>query len=437
MVTEQDPIAGRDRANIARAFATSGLVLERAYDVYIEDTSGKRYLDFTAGGTTAIGYGHPKLAEALSKQMSTGVNHVDRLTAITEVASELAEEVKRIVPPALAKGKVVFGHSGSDIVEKAIRLARFSKARPMIISYYSAHHGANATALSASPTLKEMGTNTIAQFFNLPGFMHMPFPDSYRPWFGDGSRVGTDCLLFYERLLSSVVSPRLVAGTIVEPVLSLGGNIVPPDGYFQGLARISKENDIPLIADEVLTGIGKTGRMLAMDHWDVCPDVICLGKALSGPLPLTLLVAKEELVDSWDPKDYVGISKDAYVLGCVSAIQILRTVKEEQLVQNAARVGGHLARRLKDLKEDARINGDVRGIGLMMALDLVKSDEAREPDPTFSRAVVKAARKKGLLLGLTGMAGNVIRFLPSLTVTEQHVDAAMDVLADSLKHPES
>jgi len=176
-----------DRSNIARAFATSGSVLKRAQGVYVEDEKGKKYLDMTAGGTTAVGYSHPRLTKALVSQVSRGIDHIDRQTMITEKASELTDELKTFVPNPLAKGKAVFGHSGSDIIEKAIRLVRFSTSRPVIVSYYSAHHGANATALSASPTLKEMGTNALSRFFNLPGFMHMPFPDSYRPWFADGS----------------------------------------------------------------------------------------------------------------------------------------------------------------------------------------------------------------------------------------------------------
>ena len=422
-----------DRSNIARAFATSGLVLKRAQGVYVEDEKGKKYLDMTAGGTTAVGYSHPRLTKALVSQVSRGIDHIDRQTMITEKASELTDELKTFVPNPLAKGKAVFGHSGSDIIEKAIRLVRFSKSRPVIVSYYSAHHGANATALSASPTLKEMGTNALSRFFNLPGFMHMPFPDSYRPWFADGSKAGDDCLAFLERLLSSVVSPRLVAGVLVEPILSLGGNVVPPDGYFQGLAKICRENDIPLIGDEVLTGIGKTGRMFALEHWGVWPDVLCAGKALSGPLPLTMLLAREDLADKWEPRDYVGISKDAYILGCVAAVEILRIVRDERLVDNASRVGSHLEARLKDMVDDLGLDGDVRGKGVMMALELVESEKTKAPDSLRARSVVREARRRGLVVGLTGTWENVIRFLPSLTISERNVDDAIDILVRSFE----
>jgi 4-aminobutyrate aminotransferase len=421
-------VSSRDRRTLAKAFATSGMILKRAYDVYIEDAEGMRYLDMTAGGTTAIGYGHPELAKALAAQISKGVDHVDRRNAVSEIAIELAEEVRRFLPPRLSRGKVVFGHSGSDIVEKAIRLVRFANSRPMMVSYYSAHHGANATALSASPTLKEMGTNPIAQFFSLPGFLHVPFPDPYRPWSGDGSNVGRDSLAFLERLLTSVVSPGMVAGVIVEPILSYGGNVVPPEGYFQELARLCKEKDIPLVDDEVLTGIGKTGRMLAMEHWEVCPDVVCLGKALSGPLPLAMLVAEEGLADRWESKDYVGVSKDAYPLGCAAAIAILRIVDDERLVQNAERVGRYLSRRLEDLVHDTKIRGEVRGKGLMMAVDLVRSEESRAPDTALARSMVSKARDLGLIVGLIGPSENIIRFLPSLTVREEHVDSAVETL---------
>ena len=426
-------VASRDRRTLAKAFASSGTVLKRAYDVYIEDAEGTRYLDMTAGGTTAIGYGHPELAKALTAQISKGVDHVDRRNAVSEIAIELAEEARKFLPPRLSHGKVVFGHSGSDIVEKAIRLVRFANSRPMMVSYYSAHHGANATALSASPTLKEMGTNPIAQFFSVPGFLHVPFPDAYRPWCGDGSDVGRDSLAFLERLLTSVVSPGMVAGVIVEPILSYGGNVVPPEGYFQDLARLCKEKDVPLVDDEVLTGIGKTGRMLAMEHWDVCPDVVCLGKALSGPLPLAMLVAEEGLADRWESKDYVGVSKDAYPLGCAAAIAILRVVDDERLVQNADRVGRYLSRRLQDLVHDAKIRGEVRGKGLMMAVDLVRSEESRAPDTALARSVVAEARKLGLIVGLIGPSENIIRFLPSLTVREEHVDSAVETLGTAYK----
>jgi 4-aminobutyrate aminotransferase len=426
-------VAGRDRRTLAKAFASSGMVLKRAYDVYIEDAEGTRYLDMTAGGTTAIGYGHPELAKALTAQISKGIDHVDRRNAVSEIAVELAEAARKFLPPRLSHGKVVFGHSGSDIVEKAIRLVRFANSRPMMVSYYSAHHGANATALSASPTLKEMGTNPIAQFFSVPGFLHVPFPDPYRPWCGDGSNVGRDSLAFLERLLTSVVSPGMVAGVIVEPILSYGGNVVPPEGYFQELARLCKEKDVPLVDDEVLTGIGKTGRMLAMEHWDVCPDVVCLGKALSGPLPLAMLVAEEGLADRWESKDYVGVSKDAYPLGCAAAIAILRIVDDERLVQNADKVGRYLSRRLQDLVHDAKIRGEVRGKGLMMAVDLVRSEEGRAPDTALARSVVAGARKLGLIVGLIGPSENIIRFLPSLTVREEHVDSAVETLGTAYK----
>lgn len=422
-----------DRRSIAGAFATSGLVVKRAYDVYVEDESGKKYLDLTAGGTTAIGYAHPELSRRLTDQISRGYDHVDRMVGITEINSELADTVKRHVPKNLRDGKVVFGHSGSDVVEKSIRLARFSKNRPIVVSYYSAHHGANATALSASPTLREMGTNSLAQFFRLPGFAHMPFPDSYRPWSGDGSDVGEQSIAFFERLISTVYSPEVVAGVIVEPILSLGGNLVPPDGYFQRLSAICRDNDIPFIADEVLTGMGKTGRMLAIDHWGLQPDVVCLGKALGGPLPFTLLLAEKELADGWERRDYVGVSKDGYVLGCAAAIQIFKIIEKERLVENASRVGDYLAGRLADLKEEVGLAGDVRGKGLMMAMDIVKSEKGKEPDSAYARRVVQAARKRGVIVGITGPAGNVIRFLPALTITRNHVDTAVEALSEAFK----
>jgi len=334
-------------------------------------------------------------------------------------------------------GKIVFGFSGSDVVEKSIRLVRFATHRPLIVSTYEAHHGANATALSASPTKKEMGTNVLSSFFQLPGFIHIPFPDPYRPWFGDRVNEGQQCLDFFERLITNVYSAGLVAGVIVEPVLSYGGNIVPPEGYLKGLQKICRRNAIPFIVDEVLTGIGKTGKMFALEHWRLDPDLVCIGKALSGPLPLTLAVASNQLSDSWEAKDYVGISKDGYILGCAAAIEILRIVHDEELVANAARVGIYLKNRLDDMMKDLKLEGDVRGLGLMMAVDLVGSEKTKEPATSLVEKVINLARRSGLIIGRVGAKGNVIRFVPTLTVAEKEVDNALEILEAAISKTRS
>ena len=398
----------------------------------MEDTNGRKYLDLTAGSSTAVGYSHPRVADALIQQIGKETDSVDRLFGITELHSDLVEEIKSLLPSIYSSGKVVFGHSGSDAVEKAIRQVRFATNRPIIVSHFEAHHGANATALSASPTLMEMGSNTISRFFELPGFIHIPFPDSYRPWFGqrreEDNNSGAASLAYLERLLSSVISPELVAGVITEPILSYGGNVVPPRNYFTGLQKLCRKNRIPLIADEILTGIGKTGRMFAMEHWNAWSDVICLGKALSGSLPLSVVISKDDLAEKWGPSDYVGVSKDGHVLGCVAAIEILKIVKDEKLVQNAEKVGQYFSSALADLKGDRKLLGDIRGLGLMQAFDLVKSEKSREPDPNFAKRVVKNARKNGLILGAVGAKHNVLRFMPALTIQKAEVDWAMNQL---------
>jgi len=424
-------VVNKDQQNIFGAFRTKGLIVKKCYGITIEDPDGKKFIDFTAGGTTAVGYSHPRLTRALTDYVSLGIDHIDRQTGITEIESDLALEIKKSVSGKLAHGKVLFGHSGSDIIEKAIRLVRFAENRPIIVSYFEAHHGANSAALSASPTLREMGTNIISRFFQLPGFVYMPFPDRYRPWSGIDHDVGDQSIDFLEHLISNVISPKLIAGVIVEPILSLGGNIVPPDGYFKSLEMLCARNGIPLIADEVLTGIGKTGRMFAMEHWDVHPDVMCIGKALSGPLPLTLMVANEQLADKWETRDYAGISKDGYILGCAASLETLRIIHDENLVENSRRVGHYLEKRLVDMQKDLHLEGDVRGLGLMLAIDLVSDEKTKKPDSSLAEEVVSCARNRGLIVGITGAHGNIIRFLPSLTVTEKDADRAVEILSDS------
>jgi len=307
----------------------------------------------------------------------------------------------------------------------------------MIISYFEAHHGACATALSASPNLKEMGSNIIARFFQLPGFIYMPFPDSYRPWFGGESDAGTASLAFLERLLSTVVSPDLVAGIIVEPILTRGGNIIPPQGYFEGLARICEDYQIPFIADEVYTGIGKTGRMFALEHWDVWPDVLCLGKALSCSLPLSMLLAENRISEKWEPRDYASMSKDGDLLGCAVALATLRILREEKLIARAEKMGAYLMNRLQDLKRERHLAGQVRGLGLMVGLDLVESERTRKEDSSLAGKAIDRALKHGLILGIGGAKQNVLRFMPSLTIDEQQIDTAAEILDQVFKELDS
>jgi 4-aminobutyrate aminotransferase-like enzyme len=263
--------------------------------------------------------------------------------------------------------------------------------------------------------------------------MHVPYPDPYRPWFGSNPESeSSKNLAFLERLMDSVVSPQMIAGIILEPILSMGGNIVPPDGYFERLAELCREHDIPLIADEVLTGIGKTGRMFAMEHWNVCPDAMCLGKALSASLPLSLLVAREELAEKWEPKDHVPMGKDGHVLGCAAALAVLRAAREERLADKAEKMGEYLSKRLQNLKEDWGLQGQIRGLGLMIGFDLVESDETKLPASDLAEKIVQGALRRGLILGTVGVKGNVIRFMPALVVEREQVDRAVEILDQTL-----
>jgi 4-aminobutyrate aminotransferase len=255
----------------------------------------------------------------------------------------------------------------------------------------------------------------------------MPYPDSYRPWFGGSSEPGAASIAFLEKLLSYVISPSLVAGVIVEPILSMG-NIVPPDGYFEALAEICERNQIPLIADEVMTGIGRTGRMFAMENWNLWPTVICLGKALSCSLPFSMLLAEDDLAEKWEPKDYASMSKDGDILGCAVALETLRVVREEKLVDRAGKTGAYLVKRLQDLKKDCQLLGQIRGLGLMVAFDLVESEQTKKEDSNLAMKIFDRALKHGLILGLRGAKGNVLEFMPALTIDNDQIDTAIEIL---------
>ena len=286
---------------------------------------------------------------------------------------------------------------------------------------------------SQRPTIREMGSHTIASFFQLPRFYARYMPDSYRPWFGEGPDAGKASLAYLERLLQSVISPSQVAGIMIEPILSYGGNIVPPDGYFQELAKTCQQYGIPLISDEVMTGIGKTGRMFALEHWGVWPNVLCIGKALSGNIPLTLLVAEDDLAQKWGRENSVGVSKDGHLLGCAVALETLRIVREEKLVQHAEKMGHYLLKRLRDIQEDLQLSGQIRGKGLMLGFDLVTDERTRKPATEVATKTIQLALKEGLVVGAVGAQHNVLRFTPPLTVQEQHIEEAMTHLEKAFR----
>jgi 4-aminobutyrate aminotransferase len=339
----------------------------------------------------------------------------------------LLEALKAIAPGELKNGKGILVNSGSEAVETGVKLARYVTNRPMILAFTDSFHGRSmgALALTASSALYRERLSSL-----LPGVYHTPYPYCYRcPLKHESSETcGLACLNLVEHALKTVVPPQDLAGIVVEPIAGEGGYIVPPAGFLQGLREICDRHGALLIADEVQTGLGRTGKMFAVEHWDVTPDVICLAKALGGGLPLGAVLARAELMEAWPPAAQ-GTTFGGNPIACRAGLASLRIVQEENLMARAEEVGEYIQGRFREAQKELPIIGDVRGKGLMVAVELVNSDGS--PAVEIIKAIVKQAGSEGIVL--TKCGASALRFAPPLIITQEQAGAGVDVIIEMLR----
>jgi 4-aminobutyrate aminotransferase len=298
---ESTELIERDHASIAGTiYRYTDIAFERGEGVYLYDFEGRKYLDFVAGiATINVGHCHPKVVDAICDQAQNlihGASHVGYMKPYVD----MLEALKAVGPGDLKNGKGILVNSGSEAVETGVKLARYVTNRPMIIAFTDSFHGRSMGALSltASSPLYRQHLSSL-----LTGVYHLPYPYCYRcPLLHESPETcNLACLNLVEKALQTVVPPEDFAGIIIEPIAGEGGYIIPPDGFLVGLREICDRHGALLIADEVQSGIGRTGKMFAVEHWDVDPDILCLAKALGGGLPLGAILARVELIDAWPP----------------------------------------------------------------------------------------------------------------------------------------
>jgi len=417
----------RDHATVARAiYRYTDIAFERGEGVYLYDFEGRQYLDFVAGiATMNVGHCHPAVVEAISDQARTlihGASHVGYMRTYVD----LLEAVLAAAPGELRQGKGILMNSGSEAVESGIKLARYVTNRQMIIAFMDAFHGRSMGALTmtASDAAYRRRLSGL-----LGGVAHVPYPYCYRcPLQHESPEIcGLACLNLVEKALQTVVPPDDLAGIIVEPIAGEGGYLVPPDGFLQGLREICDRYGALLITDEVQTGLGRTGKMFAADHWDVAPDVTCLAKPLGGGLPLGAMLAKAELIDGWPPAAQ-GSTFGGNPVACRAGLATLRVVQEEDLMAHAVEVGDHIQRRFRQTQKELPIIGDVRGMGLMVAVELVNADGS--PARGAIKLLIKEMGTKGLALTKCGPSS--IRIAPPLIITEEQADHGVDIITEVL-----
>jgi 4-aminobutyrate aminotransferase len=400
------------------------LVVASGKGMVVTDVDGNRFLDFSAGiATCSTGHCHPEIVQAIQRQ-ATQLLHISGTDFYYPLMVELAERLTAITPGTFPK-KVYFGNSGTEAIEAALKLARYATRRHRFIAFLNSFHGRTCGALSltASKAVQRKGFGPL-----LEGVTHIPFPHAYRCPTAHPDGV-CNCSIHYleEVLFKTLVNPEEVAAIIFEPVQGEGGYVVPPQSFFDGLKRISKKHGILLIADEVQSGMGRTGKMFAVNHFNLEPDIIAMAKGIASGLPLSAIVARAELMQ-WEP----GSHASTFGGNPVSCAAALRTIGllEEELVQNAAEVGAFLLQRLNRMSERYPMIGEVRGLGLMIGIELVKDRETKERAQQWRDAVVRHAFDKGLLL--LGCGENTIRLMPPLIVNHEQAEMALEILEETL-----
>ncbi|TME22050.1 MAG: 4-aminobutyrate--2-oxoglutarate transaminase [Chloroflexi bacterium] len=394
----------------------------------ITDVDGNQYIDFATGiSVMNVGHGHPRVLKAIRDQ-SEQLVHSGGPVMMPEVYVRLARRLCEITPGSHAK-KALLLNSGAEAVENAVKVVRQATGRPAIISFHNSFHG--RTLMSMTLTGKVL---PYRQNFGpyAPEVYQVPYPYEYRRPAGMvAESLGGSCVEAVRQLFKTTVSADRVAGILVEPVQGEGGFVVPPPDFLPGLRTLCTEYQIPLIADEVQTGLGRTGAMFAVEHSGIEPDLIVLAKSLGGGLPLAAVVGRSELMDATDPGG-LGGTFGGNPVACAAALAVIDVMIDEKLPQRGARLGDRALARMRGWMDRYSQIGDVRGVGAMVAMELVADRATREPAATMTNEVLRYCHTHGLVLLKAGLYDNVIRLLFPLTVSEPELDRGLDILEEAL-----
>jgi 4-aminobutyrate aminotransferase len=408
----------------------ANLAVERGEGSWLITADGERYLDYTSGiGVTNTGHAHPRVVAAVQAQAAK-LLHGQQNIVYHEPGLRLHDRLTRLLPGG--PWSAFLSNSGAEAIEAAVKLARVATGRPAIIAFRYGFHGrtAQAMALTAAKDVYR------GAFEPLPGSVyHADYPYCYRA--PGGSHDPADCSCDWEErldlLFHQLVYPDRVAGIVIEPVIGEGGYIVPAPDFLPRLREITRRHGILMIADEVQTGFGRTGEMFAVRHWDVEPDIVVMAKGIASGLPLSGILARSEVMAALRPGTHGG-TFGGNVVSCAAANATLDVIEDEGLVANARDRGAQFLAGLRALATRHPAIGDARGIGLMVAIELVKHAEGdgRIPDPELTKRVQAEAFTRKLLLLTAGTYVNVIRIIPPLVTTADEVDRALAILDESL-----
>jgi len=403
------------------------LVAESGSGCLVKDVDGNEYIDFNSGiAVLAVGHSHPRIVKAIKDQAEKLI-HYSWTDFYYKPIIDLGEQLTKITPGSFAK-KVFYCNSGAEAIEAAMKMVRWHTRKSLFLAYTGSFHGRTfgAMALTASKPVQRR------HFFPLVSEVtHVPYPYCYRCPFGlTYPECNMWCVDFIEEEVLKKFHPAEdTAAMFVEPIQGEGGYVVPPDDYFQRLKKILDKYDILMVDDEIQSGMGRTGKWFAVEHWGVTPEIVTIAKALASGLPIGAAVAMADLMD-WE----VGSHANTFggnPVACAAALQVIDVMREERLMENATRQGAYLMKRLKEMQQKYPLLGDVRGKGLMVGVEFVKDQETKEPASQEVQEVINKCFRRGLAIITCGKS--TMRFAPPLIITHEIIDEGLEIFEGAVK----
>ncbi|MFW9853595.1 MAG: aspartate aminotransferase family protein [Candidatus Thorarchaeota archaeon] len=416
----------RDQRACARKYRFPSLIITESDGVYLKDNKGNKYLDFTSGGQTSnLGHGSKTILEAVEQQLHrTGFSSFSWTLNPTRI--ELAEKLLKLAPGTLSHGKVGFCNTGSDATELVMRMAKQYSKKPLVICYFGCFHGQTSLgslALNTSPHGRTYGVSEV------PGIMHVPYPYCYRCQFGKTyPDCEFECLDFISYQFDTrVIPPESVAVIFIEPVQVHGGVIPLPDGYLDRLAGLCRNHGILLAIDEVTTGIGRTGKMFAIEHWNAQVDFLYLAKSIASGLSLGAIIGNSAVMENFKG----GGTFSGNPAACAASLANIEAIQSRELLDNVRKTGMYLVERIREIKDSHPIIGDIRGLGLLIGVELV--EDKKKPARNLTKNIIDQMAKMGLLMFPAGVYQNVLRFCPPLITEKTDIDKAIEILEVTLR----
>ncbi|OQR55144.1 4-aminobutyrate--2-oxoglutarate transaminase [Bacillus sp. CDB3] len=400
------------------------LYVQSAKGAIITDVDGNELIDFAGGiGMQNVGHCHPKVVKAIQDQVESSIHSCFHV-APYESYITLAERLNELTPGDFKK-KTMFANSGAEAVENAVKIARKATGRSAIVSFERAYHGRTLLTMSLTSKVKpyKHGFGPFAS-----EVYKLPYPYYYRADEGlTQEEVDAQILAYFERFMLEEVASDNIAAIILEPLQGEGGFIVPTTTFMQGVRNICDKYGIIMIADEIQTGFARTGSLFAMDHFGVAPDLMTFSKSIAAGMPLSAITGRADLMDAPGPGQLGGTFSGSPA-ACAAALAVLDVIEEENLVKRAVEIGERMMEVFNSWKEKYELVGDVRGLGAMTAIELVKDKETKEPAAEEVKAIMKETHSKGVITISAGIYSNVLRFLPPLVITDEQLEEGLIIL---------